>query len=106
MARSGSHLQSGSRAMRIMPLSRLFLSARKGAAIFTDTELVGSVDCDLRGQRTAPEIVTSSGSSFDGPALRQVYNASATAVAIPFDYPDKVVDKVVSPSRRWLPYRL
>jgi len=23
--------------------------------------------------------------------------------AIPFDYPDKVVDKVVSPSRRWLP---
>lgn len=69
MARSGSHLQDGSRATRIMPRYRgwLFPSTRKGAAIFTDTELAGSVDCDLRGRRTAPEIVTSSGSSFDGP---------------------------------------
>lgn len=66
------YLQDGRRAMRIMPFPELFL-ARKGAAIFTDTELVPSVDCDSRDRGTAPEIVTSSGSSLDGPALRQVY---------------------------------
>lgn len=83
MARSGSYLRSDHRATRTMRAFEdslsLFLSARKGAAIFTDTELVGSVDCDLRGRRTAPEIVTSSGSSLDGPALRQVRDMSVAA---------------------------
>ena len=60
MARSEFYLQSDRRATRIMPFSELF-PARKGAAIFTDTELVGTVDCDSRDRGTAPEIVTSSG---------------------------------------------
>jgi len=82
-------------ALRGMPLSLSpFLSpAQQGAAIFTDTELVSSADCDLRGWRTAPEIVTSSGSSLDGPALRR---RTAFGQAVPFDYLDKVVDKVDS----------
>lgn len=92
-----SHLQRPHDANNTAPRGSL---AGKGAAIFTDTGLAGSVDCDLRDRRTAPEIVTSSGSSLGGPALRQVYDdararpARGSVRRFQFDYPDKVVDKV------------